>query len=61
MLKKLLEAFQSEVRTEAHLHKIASREHSKLKEDLKNVGKEWQNFKKYIETTESKLNIMGLF
>ena len=54
MLKKPLEAFQSEVRTEAHLHKTASREHSKLKEDLKNVGKEWQNFKKYIETTESK-------
>ncbi|XP_023297578.2 coiled-coil domain-containing protein 39 [Lucilia cuprina] len=53
---KLLEAFQSEVRTEAHLHKIALREHSKLKEDLKYVGKEWQNFKKFIETTENEMS-----
>ncbi|XP_065365102.1 coiled-coil domain-containing protein 39 [Calliphora vicina] len=52
---KLLEAFQSEVRTEAHLHKIALREHSKLKDDLRNVGKEWQNFKKYIETTDNEM------
>lgn len=53
-VKKLLDAFQSEVRTEAHLLKLAEREHSKVKEDLRNVGKEWQHFKKYIDTTESK-------
>ncbi|XP_075145186.1 coiled-coil domain containing protein 39 [Haematobia irritans] len=52
---KLLNAYQSDVTTEVHLYKIAEREHSKLKEDLRNADKEWNNFKKYMDNTEKEM------
>ncbi|XP_073822121.1 coiled-coil domain containing protein 39 [Musca autumnalis] len=52
---KLLNAYQSDVRTEAHLYKIAMREHSKLKEDVKNSDKELKNFNMYMEKTEREI------
>lgn len=50
-----MDAYQSEVRCEAHLFKLAARKHSKLKQDIKDVDKEWNNYRKFVETTESKL------
>ncbi|XP_037893661.1 coiled-coil domain-containing protein 39 [Glossina fuscipes] len=52
---KLLEAYQRETRTEAHLYKLAQRTHSKLKEDLKSVSKEWNNYKNFVDTTEKEM------
>uniref|UniRef100_A0A1A9WS06 Coiled-coil domain-containing protein 39 n=1 Tax=Glossina brevipalpis TaxID=37001 RepID=A0A1A9WS06_9MUSC len=52
---KLLEAYQNETRTEAHLYKLAKRTHSKLKEDLKAISKEWNNYKNFVDTTEKEM------
>uniref|UniRef100_A0A1A9W232 Coiled-coil domain-containing protein 39 n=1 Tax=Glossina brevipalpis TaxID=37001 RepID=A0A1A9W232_9MUSC len=52
---KLLEAFQKESRTEAHLYKLAQRNHSKLKDDLNNISKEWNNYKNFVDTTEKEM------
>ncbi|XP_013116307.2 coiled-coil domain-containing protein 39 [Stomoxys calcitrans] len=52
---KLLNAYQADVITEAHLYKLALRENSKLKEDLRNVEKEWKNNNKYMDRTEKEM------
>uniref|UniRef100_A0A1A9ZDJ7 Coiled-coil domain-containing protein 39 n=1 Tax=Glossina pallidipes TaxID=7398 RepID=A0A1A9ZDJ7_GLOPL len=52
---KLLEAYQRETRTEAHLYKLAQRTHSKLREDLKSISKEWNNYKNFVDTTEKEM------
>ncbi|XP_055849168.1 coiled-coil domain-containing protein 39 [Episyrphus balteatus] len=50
---KLIYAFQSDMRIEQHLYKIAERESSKLKIDLKEMQQEEAALCQYEDTTES--------
>ncbi|CAD6991771.1 unnamed protein product [Ceratitis capitata] len=52
---KLLQAHQTEVHTEVHLYKVAEREQSKLKSDIKKIDKESKCFTEYVNTTEKEL------